>query len=146
MQELDELLTAMVRKLPPHGPFPPEARAAWLKMMAMAFDVTYGPEEPAIALPLRSSARETYSEEFTVGEPPKGVVAAKPGGGFEPRFYISKDGRALQDPGARPVKATEVPSHEIIYDERPLGLRDLAAIEWADGQWPVEALPSLSFN
>ena len=41
---LDGVITALIDKLPAKGPWPADKRQAWLMMMAMAFDMAYGPE------------------------------------------------------------------------------------------------------
>ena len=40
----DPLIAALIQKLPPEGPWPIDDRVTWLKMLAMAFQMTYGPE------------------------------------------------------------------------------------------------------
>jgi len=42
--QLDGVIVALIDKLPTEGPFPAAKREAWLTMMAMAFDMAYGPE------------------------------------------------------------------------------------------------------
>lgn len=137
---LDELVRAVVRKLPaPGAPFPAEARDAWLKMMAMAFDVSYGATTELPAFLPASREPGAIGEVATSRQP-----QASPSG--PRRFYVSADGRALKDPGAKPITVNDVPVDDIIHDERPLGQRDLSAITWADGNWPAAALPPLNFN
>jgi hypothetical protein len=40
----DPLIAALIQKLPPEGPWPVDERVTWLKMLAMAFQITYGQE------------------------------------------------------------------------------------------------------
>jgi len=41
----DPLIQAVIQKLPPKGPWPARARLTWMKMLAMAFDIAYGPDD-----------------------------------------------------------------------------------------------------
>ncbi len=43
----DPLIKALIQKLPPTGPWIADERVTWLKMLAMAFQITYG-QEPNI--------------------------------------------------------------------------------------------------
>jgi hypothetical protein len=40
----DSLIQALIDKLPEKGPWPASERVTWLKMLAMAFQMSYGPE------------------------------------------------------------------------------------------------------
>jgi hypothetical protein len=40
----DPLIQALIQKLPAKGPWPAGERVTWLKMLAMAFQMSYGPE------------------------------------------------------------------------------------------------------
>lgn len=40
----DALIHALIQKLPKAGLWPVDERVTWLKMMAMAFQIAYGPE------------------------------------------------------------------------------------------------------
>jgi hypothetical protein len=135
---LDELLAALVRKLPETGkPFPGEARDAWLKMAAMAFEVAYGPTDQVLTFPPRSSG--PHSEQPAIGKPadvalePAKPAPAKPP---LPRFLIDTDGTARLNSGERIL-----PSEIIgpIYDLRG-ELGDLGSILWADGSRGVLGL------
>lgn len=139
VHETDPLVAALIAKLPAMGaPFPAEARAAWLKMCAMAFDVAYGAAEDIPAFLGAAKPAAAAAKAKPAAPPP-------PDEDEEPRFYIARDGRALRDPGAKPVGLNDVPTGETIWDERPAGLRDLDSIVWKDGTWPAAALPSLNF-
>lgn len=143
----DPLLDAVIGKLPPAGErWPEEGRIAWLKMMAMAFDLVYGPTEVDLPWPA-GEARSPFS-----GAPVGGGMADAAGPkplpvtGTEPdRFYIDVKGHARKDPGRIPITVNDVPTGEVIWDERPLGKRDLDTIVWADGPWPPGSLPPLNF-
>jgi len=41
----DALIQALIQKLPPKGPWSADERVNWLKMLAMAFQIAYGPSE-----------------------------------------------------------------------------------------------------
>jgi len=45
----DPLIQALIHKLPEGGPWPADDRINWLKMLAMAFQITYG-QEPSIEI------------------------------------------------------------------------------------------------
>ena len=45
----DPLIQALIQKLPLAGPWTADERVTWLKMSAMAFDITYG-HEPNIEI------------------------------------------------------------------------------------------------
>lgn len=143
MAELDELVAAVVRKLPaPGAGFPAENREAWLKMMAMAFDVAYGPADNVIPFPRRQDIAGglPYNEEFSLGKPvatllveaPKPAQAAKP----LPRFIIDVDGVAKLGTG-EPIVPADVMGE--IYDLRG-EMGDLSSIVWADGSRGVRGL------
>lgn len=152
--ELDPLLGALIAKLPATGtPWPVDHQAAWLRMLAMSFGVVYGGDlAEIIDLPAFLKPRETL-----VGGPAGGAMAdggtvlaptAKPapvtGVGEPDRYYIDKTGRARMDPGGKPITVNQIPRDEALWDERPLGLRDLDTIIWADGSWPPGSLPPLN--
>jgi len=141
--ENDPLLAAVISKLPAPGTsWPAEQRVAWLKMMAMAFDLAYGvvEEMPAFLGEDRSTSARPVPSEGS-GEPkPLPVTGTEPD-----RFYVDAKGHARKDPGRIPITVNDVPTGEVIWDERPLGKRDLDTIVWADGEWPPGSLPPLNF-
>jgi hypothetical protein len=74
--KLDGVITALIDKLPVTGPWTGDKRAAWLKMMAMAFDMAYEPLDPGITISV-SAPSEPKSP------PMLKPVAAPSGGGFQ---------------------------------------------------------------
>jgi hypothetical protein len=44
----DPLIRAVIQKLPAKGPWPTKARITWMKMLAMAFDIAYGPADEEV--------------------------------------------------------------------------------------------------
>jgi len=44
----DPLIQAVIQKLPPNSPWPASERVTWLRMLAMAFDLAYGTDEPIV--------------------------------------------------------------------------------------------------
>lgn len=124
--ELDPLLAALIGKLPGQGdPFSGEARAAWLKMMAMAFDVAYGVSEDMPAFLPSVVVRSTPAASPT-------VIKARQSGHD---FYVDADGSAVNADGI-PVLAGDIPADTIVFDRRPVPVgvfRDVDGILWADG-------------
>lgn len=145
---MDPLITAMIGKLPERGPFSGEARAAWLKMMAMAFDVAYGHAEDMPAF-LPSSFAPGAVTWAKPGETPADTVARavtrQAHAGHD--FYIAADGTACNADGVA-VLISDVPADEVIFDYRPVTgeFRDRDSIAWADGARGTTGLaPGCSF-
>lgn len=146
----DPLMAAVVWKLPKTGTeFSAEQRVAWLKLMAMAFDVAYGaleqsaPEllahaigaqrDPPVLVP-----RELVSAAPTAAPPPKHA-------GYD--FYVTLDGTVCDAKG-NPVLVGDVPADETIFDYRPVtgDFRDVAGLTWADGSQGTQGLaPGVGF-
>jgi hypothetical protein len=141
----DRLLAALIAKLPGEvAPWPRAGRIAWLQMMAIAFDVAYGPCGGIRVAPgetcgddcgLRdgSAAATAFSHEqaeYRAAPPP---VAAT-------RFYVDRDGFAMGD--GRPVAMADLPVGAILWDER-VGIEcgDASAILWRDVGTSRERLP-----
>lgn len=126
----DALIAALIDKLPAIGkPFPAEQRAAWLKMMAMAFDVAYGAgdELPDFLGTFGGKAGGGMRDAASAAPaPPK----PQPPG---PRFIIDRQGYARNGDG-EPVLPGDVT--DIIVDQRG-ETGDLGAIVWADGSMGV---------
>jgi len=128
----DPLLAALIGKLPTSGTsWPGDKRAAWLKMMWMAFDVVY--EGEAIEMP---------AFLFNPGPQVPSVTAASTGQAAKQAntpsfpFYIDRDGFARRAGGA-PVNPQDVIG--TIFDHRGEA-GDLRAIIWADGRTGVAGL------
>lgn len=129
--QTDPLLAALIAKLPAVGDeFTREQRAAWLKMMAMAFDVAYGPTESPLELPTVEAMRGAVAPIPAAAAPAGAQRAAHAGHDF----YISMDGTVCNASG-EPVLVSDIPPDEIVFDYRPVGgdFRDLDSITWADG-------------
>jgi hypothetical protein len=127
----DPLIAAVVWKLPRAGePFPPEARAAWLKMAAMAFDVAYGKVEDLPALLPLALERVAVPVAGGPAAEPKPIRQAHAGHDF----YVALDGTACRADGT-PAMIGDVPADEVIFDYRPVSgeFRDRDGIVWADG-------------
>jgi hypothetical protein len=134
----DPLLAALIAKLPASGAhWPVERRAAWLKMVWMAFDVVYAggagdaeaemPNFLAAGVAFNTSMRTTG---FAAVEPTAATAIAV--AAADPRlniYYIDRDGHARRGDG-KPVMPAEVT--DVIHDKRGEHA-DLAAITWADG-------------
>lgn len=130
MDNLDELVAAVVRKLPaPGAPFPAESREAWLRMMAMAFDVSYGPADKALTFPFTVAAPAAAAIDPPKADQPKPAAPAK----AMPRFLIDTDGIARLNTGERIMPSDIIGP---IYDLRG-ELGDLGSITWADGSHGV---------
>lgn len=143
MADLDPLLAALIGKLPAGGPFPGEQRAAWLKMMGMAFDVVYGVAEdmPNFLGALPASAARSPAPAPAAAAPARAKHVGHD-------FYIAEGGCALNATGV-PVLIEDVPPDTIIFDYRPVvtgEFRDVASIAWADGARGTMGLaPGCSF-
>src|SRR5215831_4763352 len=123
----DRLLVALIAKLPIEiAPWPRVDRIAWLQMMAMAFDVIYGPGGRVRIVPVE--ARDGKADQ-TVALPhaPTEVVPL----GTPQRFYVDRDGFAMGD--GRPVAMEDLPAGATLWDERTgVECGDVTAILWRD--------------
>lgn len=145
----DRLLAALIAKLPTEpGEWPRAERIAWLRMIAMAFDVVYGPcggvrimheaDEPAHADAIDQAAIAPHSplpdsEPF---EPGEGAL----------RFYVDHDGFAMgsfdNGSGERPIAMDDLPAGATLWDERTgIECGDAAAILWRDIGTTRRSLP-----
>jgi hypothetical protein len=126
------LLAATIGTLPPIGqPFAARARADWLAMITMAFNVVYGPED-AMAQPEGS-------------KPPLAAVpkpARAEHAGYD--YYVDAEGFARIDGGTR-VNAADVPDAEEIYEYRRGPARSRDTIVWADGSQGLPEGASFTF-
>lgn len=157
----DPLLAAVISKLPPVGTgFTAEARTKWLRMMAMAFDVTYG-EDGVVEIP--NFIEKDAAAAPAAGEPLAGSAAAPAAAPARPKpaphvaagfdYYIDPDGFARCDferteTGAqvpspkRQVEPGEIGAEDVIYDYRSPRNRD--SIVWADNT--MGARPGMTFG
>jgi hypothetical protein len=134
----DRLLAALIAKLPAErGQWPQADRVAWLRMMAMAFDVVYG-AGGGIRVSLEHAPGDDRTDQRTGINGAGGANAmhhapavqqASPS--VAQRFYVDRDGFAMGD--GRPVAMEDLPAGAILWDER-VGLEcgDAAAILWRD--------------
>jgi hypothetical protein len=127
----DRLLTALIAKLPPETErWPRGDRIAWLRMMAMAFDVVYG---PCGSVPIGDDIVRGAGATGALQVPSR---SALPQGSPElsdtsRRFYVDRDGFAMAD--GKPLAMDELPPGAILWDERGgVECGDLTAILWRD--------------
>lgn len=127
---LDGLLSALIAKLPAERtPWQRDERIAWLWMMALAFDVIYGPCGGISIAPEEKAARPANAATASgiggsdLGEAPPGESAK--------RFYVDRDGFAMAD--GRPIGMEDLPPNAILWDERTgIECGDVQAILWRD--------------
>ena len=133
----DRLLAAVIGKLPIEtAQWPRADRIAWLRMMAMAFDVVYGSNSEGPIAP----------EEAGVDEANQTALGPQPLP-FEPRplvtrqrFYVDHDGFAMGD--GRPIAMEDLPAGATLWDERAgVECGDVAAILWRDIGTTRRSLP-----
>jgi hypothetical protein len=127
----DRLLAAMIAKLPTEiAPWPRADRMAWLQMIAMAFDVVYGPCGGIRVLAARA---DVVDEGANTPRPVSAThhVTAQAAPPPPQRFYVDRDGFAMGD--GKPVAMEDLPAGTILWDER-VGIEcgDVAAILWRD--------------
>lgn len=150
----DPLLNALIWKLPSTGEaFSADARSSWLKMMTIAFDVTYGPAEgvivPSIGLP--DNGKPAAAAAAPAAPAPKPTKAPHQAYGCD--YYVDGQGFARCDfeaDGAgvprptpnRRVSADEAMNAGEIYDYRGAA-RDRSTIVWDDDS--VGAQPGMNF-
>jgi hypothetical protein len=136
----DRLLAALIAKLPADAaPWPCGGRIAWLQLMAMAFDVVYGP-----CGNIRVAPGEAHGEHEGAGGIAPSHGQAEYRGTLRPglakRFYVDRDGFAMGD--GRPVAMDELPADAILWDERTgIECGDASAILWRDTGTSRERLP-----
>lgn len=129
------LIAAVVWQLPREGAaFSAEQRTAWLKMMAMAFDVAYGPVDPVLV------AMRAGADQATAAAPAAAAPSRVAHAGHD--FYIAADGTACNAAG-EPVLMSDVPADTMIFDYREVSgeFRDTAGIRWADGATGTRGVP-----
>lgn len=146
----DALLNAVIWKLPPIGaPFSARARQKWLDMIAMAFDVAYGPADEAV----ERAAGPDIEAHLHYDNAGAAVTPRPPHEVNGSDFYVDLDGfvrcnvrrdehgRPFPTPGRR-VLGEEVADSGPIYDYRGAA-RNRETVIWADDS--VGALPGMSF-
>jgi hypothetical protein len=137
----DRLLAALIARLPVAAQWPRADRIAWLQMMAMAFDVVYGPCS-GICVTLgeaHSGNGCQVASETSAGRIERGAPSPAAPGAMK-RFYVDRDGFAMGD--GRPIAMEDLPTDAILWDER-VGLEcgDAAAILWRDVGTVRRSLP-----
>jgi hypothetical protein len=138
----DRLLAALIARLPVEiAQWPRADRMAWLQMIAMAFDVVYGPCG-GIRVVLQEAR---IDEEDHSANAPRQVsaahhVTAQAAASTAQRFYVDRDGFAMGD--GKPIAMEELPPGAILWDER-VGIEcgDAAAILWRDIGTSRRSLP-----
>jgi hypothetical protein len=136
----DRLLAALIAKLPAEAaPWPCTDRVAWLRMMAMAFDVVYGPGG-GIRVSFDHAGGDDRDVDALHHEPVDHRAAAPPAPGVAKRFYIDRDGFAMGD--GRPIAMEDLPPGAILWDERAgIECGDASAILWRDIGTSRRSLP-----
>jgi hypothetical protein len=140
----DRLLAALIAKLPAgQAPWRRDERVAWLRMMATAFDVVYGPCAPVVIAP--ADTREDASAADLSGPVPRPAVAPAADALSRPRpparrFTVDHDGFATGD--GQPIAIEELPEGATLWDERTgLECGDVTAILWRDIGTTRRSLP-----
>jgi hypothetical protein len=140
----DRLLAALIAKLPAgQAPWRCDQRVAWLRMMATAFDVVYGPCAPVAIAP--ADAREDAPAADLAGPAPRPAAAPAAGVLSRPgppvrRFIVDHDGFAMGD--GHPLAIEDLPEGATLWDERTgLECGDVTAILWRDIGTTRRSLP-----
>jgi len=129
----DTLVAALIWKLPRAGEsFDAAARSKWLEMMAMAFDVAYGPADAAGEGDLAQIRRLASAGAPLIAAAPKKPLPRPP------RFYVDRDGYARKEPGNVQIMPHDLNGDTLFDDRGEHG--DLGAIVWADGTQGVLGL------
>lgn len=127
----DRLLTALIAKLPPDAERWPRAdRIAWLRMMAMAFDVVYGPGGP---VPIGDDIAGYAGAAGGIHDRARSALAQASAElpDVPHRFYVDRDGFAMAD--GKPLALEELPPGTVLWDERGSAeCGDLTTILWRD--------------
>jgi hypothetical protein len=138
----DRLLMALIAKLPTEiARWPRADRIAWLQMMAMAFDVVYGPCGAIRVAPHEAWASGEDQSGDDGGDVPTGQHATLEAAPGKPRrFYVDRDGFAMGD--GKPVAVEDLPAGAILWDERTaLECGDVTAILWRNIGTSRRSLP-----
>jgi hypothetical protein len=141
----DPLLAALIAKLPADaGRWPRTERVAWLQMLAMAFDVVYGPcDGIRVAPDAEHGHGRDVNDDGGASAPLPGSAeqpSARPAPAAAQRFYVDRDGFAMGD--GRPITMADLPAGAVLWDER-VGIEsgDVSAILWRDVGTSRERLP-----
>lgn len=152
----DAVIGALIGKLPiPGATWDRQARVAWLRQMAMAFDSAFGPERTIAideiirpigeytgdaALLLADAGAASIVDwnkakaEAAPSKPALSIVPkTKP-----PRFFIDVHGFARKDPSGDQILPHEIGGDTLFDDRGEFG--DLGSIVWADGSQGVMGL------
>jgi len=133
----DRLLVALIAKLPAAATHWPCAdRIAWLQMMALAFDVVYGPSDPVQVAHEKAHGGQAVKAPAS----PRHVPAELAPLDTPQRFYVDRDGFAMGD--GSPITMDDLPAGAILWDERSgVECGDVAAILWRDIGTTRRSLP-----
>jgi hypothetical protein len=138
----DHLLVALIAKLPTEMTQWPRAhRVAWLQMMAMAFNVVYGPCGGIRVAPEDAGSGDSDESAKTPHQAPAGHRAAPQAPPSAPcRFYVDRDGFAMAD--GKPIAIEDLAAGTILWDER-VGIEcgDITTILWRDTGASRRSLP-----
>jgi hypothetical protein len=138
----DRLLAALIAKLPAEvAQWPRAERIAWLRMMAMAFNVVYGPCDGIRVAPEDApggDSAQTINTRHPVSAGDRATAQAAPN--TPRRFYVDRDGFAMGD--GKPIAMEDLPAGTILWDER-VGIEcgDVATILWRDVGTSRRSLP-----
>jgi hypothetical protein len=126
----DRLLAALIAKLPVEKTqWMRDDRIAWMWMMALAFDVVYGPCGGISIMAEEQAAANAKRDAGAASLPAAAPNDPSPAGRAARRFYVDRDGFAMAD--GRPITMDELPPNETLWDERPgIDSGDVAAILW----------------
>jgi len=128
----DTLLAALIAKLPAQqARWPCDERIAWLRMMAMAFDVVYGPCS-AVAITAEGESDGPFAAASHV-RPASFTTRDETAysDDRERRFYVAHDGFAMAS--GQPISIEDLPAGAILWDERTgIEAGDVEAILWRD--------------
>lgn len=112
-RKTDPLLSALISKLPPAGPWPADQQKRWLDMMGVAFTVVYGG-------PVGGGMSASFA-------PVSDKTATQPKPSYP--FVIDADGYARRGPNGKRIKPSDVTGP--IFDMRGED-GDMRTITWAD--------------
>ena len=139
----DRLLAALIAKLPAgQALWRRDQRVAWLRMMASAFDVVYGPCAPVAIAPAdaREDGPAAGCNDLTACPVSVAGALSRPQRSVR-RFIVDHDGFAMGD--GQPIAMEDLPEGATLWDERTgLECGDVTAILWRDIGTTRRSLPS----